>query len=142
MPEYATNFDDGMFNYSDHGNCVFRTSLKWDNTPRDDIIDFNKDDDIAELMKGLKIRSMVDSSIRDRIIDIIKTYWDFFCKYGARRMILEYEFAIDTGNYKPVCCKKPDYGPHESKIIIDQVQKLLTNGRIKQRHGPWGSIII
>ena len=65
MPEYATNVDDGMFNYSNNGYCVFRTSLKWENTPRDDIIDFNKDNDINELMKGLNIGSIIDSSIQD-----------------------------------------------------------------------------
>ena len=29
-------------------------------------------------MKGLKIGSMVDSIIQDRIIDIIKNYWGCF----------------------------------------------------------------
>ena len=77
MPEYATDVDDSMFNYSDYGNCVLRTSLKWEDIPHDDIIDFNQDDDISELTKDLKVGSMV------RIIDIIKTYWDCFCKYGA-----------------------------------------------------------
>ena len=75
MPEYNTNINDGMFLYSDYGNCVFRTSLKWENTPRDDIIDFKKDDDISEFMKGLNIGSMLDSSIQYRVIEIIKTYW-------------------------------------------------------------------
>ena len=55
MPEYATNVDDGMFNYYGCGNYVFRTSLKWENIPRDDIVDFNKDDDISELMKVVKV---------------------------------------------------------------------------------------
>ena len=48
-----------MFNYYDYGHCVFWPSLKWDNTPRDDIIDFNKDYDIVEFIKGLNIGSMV-----------------------------------------------------------------------------------
>ena len=69
-----------MFNYSDYSNFVFRPSLKWENTSRDDIIDFKKDDYIAELMKVLKIGSMVDSSIQDQIIDIIKKIWDTFEK--------------------------------------------------------------
>ena len=76
MPEYATNVDNSMFNYSDYGNCVFWPLLKWQNTPRDNTIDFNKDSDIAELIKRLKIGSMVYSIIQDQIIDIIKTYWN------------------------------------------------------------------
>ena len=67
-----------MFNYSDYGNCVFRTSLKWENTSRDDIIDLKKDDDIVEPTKGIKIGSMVNSNIQNQIIDIIKPYWDLF----------------------------------------------------------------
>ena len=98
MPEYATDVDDGMFNYSGFGHCAFRTALKQENTLHDDIIEFNKDDDISELMKGLKIGSMADSSMKDQIIDIIKTYWDCFCKDGAQQMILGYEFAIVTSN--------------------------------------------
>ena len=55
----------GVFNYSDYGNCVFWSSLKWKNKPLDDIIDFNKDNDKAELVKGLDIVSMVSSIIQD-----------------------------------------------------------------------------
>ena len=85
---------------------------------------------------------MVDSSIQDQIIHIIKTYWGWFCKDGARRTILGYELAIDAGDSKPVCWKKPAYVPYEYKIVMDQVQKLLANGSIKQCHLPWGSIIV
>ena len=67
-----------MFNYSDYSNFVFRPSLKWENTSRDDIIDFKKDDDIVEPTKGIKIGSMVNSNIQNQIIDIIKPYWDLF----------------------------------------------------------------
>ena len=72
-----------MFNCFDYGNYVFRNSLKWDNTPRDDIIDFNKDNDIAELMKGFNIVSMVDSRIQDQTIDIIKIIGIFFQRWRS-----------------------------------------------------------
>ena len=65
MPEQANDVEDGMCKYSGYGNCVFHPSLKWVNTPRDNIIDFSKENDIAELTKGLKIGSMVDSIIQD-----------------------------------------------------------------------------
>ena len=53
MLEYATDVDEGMFDYYYYGHCVFRPSLKWENTPRDDIIDFNEDYDIFEFIKVL-----------------------------------------------------------------------------------------
>ena len=142
MPEYATDIDDGIFEYSDYGNCVFRPNLKWVDRKREDIIWFNEDNDAEELKKGLEIGSSINTNLRNSIIDIVKTYWDCFCKEGARRTILDYEFAIDTSTSKPVCCKKPAYGPHESTIIMKQVQQLLANGWIKRCQGPWGSLIV
>ena len=56
--------------------------------------------------------------------------------------ILHFEFAIDTGGSAPVCCRKPRYGPHESKIIMTQIQVLLDNGWIRPCFGPWGSSIV
>ena len=82
-------------------------------------------------MRILNIGSMVGSSIQDQIINIIKTSWYCFNKYGAQRTILGYEFSIDTDYSKPVCCKKPAYGPYKYNIIMYQVQKLLANGWIK-----------
>jgi len=51
----------------------------------------------------------------------------FFCLRGARRTILDYDFAIDTGNSPPVCCRRPKYGPHEKPIIMNQIESLLQN---------------
>ena len=45
---------------------------------------------------------------------------------------------IDTGGAKPVCCRKPSYGPYESKVILTQVAQLLSNGWIEPCEGPWG----
>ena len=76
------------------------------------------------------------------MIQIIHKHWDCFCKEGSRRTILGYEFGIDTGDSKPVFCKKPAYGPCESKIIMYQVQKILANGWTKLCKGPWGSLVV
>ena len=73
---------------------------------------------------------------------MVKKYWDSFCKKGARRHILNYEFSIDTGTAKPVCCKKSRYGPHESKIIMEHIKTLLGNDWIERCEGPWGSSIV
>ena len=66
---------------------------------------------MAELDKNLKIGRNVDDPTKDDIIQIIQKYWDCFCKEGASRKKLGYKFGIDTGDSKPVCCKKPAYGP-------------------------------
>ena len=69
-------------------------------------------------------------------------------KEGVRWTILRFEFCIDTGecidtgDYKPLFCKKPAYRPYESKIIMDQVYQLLANGWVKQCKGPLGSPIV
>ena len=59
----------------------------------------------------MKIGKNVDDTTRDDIIQIIQKYLDCFWKEGASRTFLGYEFGIDTGDSKPVCCKKPAYGP-------------------------------
>ena len=64
---------------------------------------------------------------------------DCFCKRGARRTILDYEFAIDTGASSPVCYRRPTYGPHEKSIIMDQVKSLLANDWIEECGGAWGA---
>ena len=78
----------------------------------------------------------------DIIKDIIKEYWDCFCERGCHRPILDYEFGIDTGDHTPVCCRKPSYGFHESKVIMQQIEKLLQNKWARKCGGPWGSMIV
>ena len=92
--------------------------------------------------ENLKIGKNIDDPNRNDIIQIIQKYWDCFCKEGARRIILGYEFSIDTGDSKPVFCEKPAYGLYESKIFMGQVQQILANGWAKQFKGPWGSLIV
>ena len=110
--------------------------------PRQDLIKFDAKDHNEELEKNLKIGEHVKPQLRQRIIDLIQTYWDCFCKEGARRTILGYEFSLDTGASQPICAKQTQYGPHESKIIMGQIQDLLENDWIEECDGPWGSIIV
>ena len=56
------------------------------------------DCDMSELEKNMKIGKNVDDPNSDDIIKIIQKYWDCFCKEGARRKHLGYEFGIDTGD--------------------------------------------
>jgi len=67
----------------------------------------------------------VDKATQSPVTNIVREYGDCFDKQGATRPIIGYEFGIDTGNTKPVCCKKPSYGFYESKVIMTQVAQLL-----------------
>ena len=110
---------------------------------RDDLITFNEEgDDSNELNKGLKIGQSATPEQRKQVITLIKNYWDCFCKRGAKRTILEYEFGIDTGASQPVACRMKQYGPHEAKIMMQQIEGLLANEWIEETKGAWGSIIV
>ena len=73
---------------------------------------------------------------------LIQRHWDAFYEAGVIKCILGYEFTLDTGKSQPVCCPQPNYGPHESKIIMEQLDALLHNNWIKECGGPWGSMVV
>jgi hypothetical protein len=103
---------------------------------------YDDEKDRKELFDNFKHGASATQEDINAIIVIIKKYWDCFCGEGARRTILGYEFAIDTGSATPVCCKEPQYGPHETKIIMEHIAALKHNGWIKPCKGPWGSMIV
>ena len=141
MPVYD-DVDDGVFEFKSYGKCVFRPNATWDAGSRSDLIVFNEMEDSQELQKDLRIGTHASTASKARIIDIIKKYWDTFCEKGCHRTIIGYEFSIDTGDHTPVCCRKPSYGFHESKIIMEQIKALLANKWIRKCGGPWGSLIV
>ena len=126
-----------MFDYSHHGNTVFRPTIKWSESLRDDIIVFDKATDSQELYDNLNVGKNVSAAHKSAIIQLIITYWDCFCVVGARRTILDYEFAIDTGSSPPICCRRSKYGPHEKPIIMEQINSLLANDWVENEvvHG-------
>ncbi len=142
LPEYTNDISDGVFDFTPYGNCVVKPSLSWSPSARDDLIIFDESRDMPTLLADFKIGSHVADNTKKEIISVIKEYWDCFAKEGVSRSILGYEFAIDTGGSKPVCCKKPAYGPHESRIIMEQIENLLKNKWIRKCKGPWGSLIV
>ena len=73
---------------------------------------------------------------------ILQQYWDCFVSEGVRRVILGFEFSIDTGTATPVCCKKPNYGKHKSVIIQQHIKVLLANNWVERCGGSWGSPIV
>ena len=137
-PEYYSDDLDSILDYAQYGNCVYKNNLVWaDNSDRTDIIKYNDKEHWAELKKDLRMDESIDDATQSSIIKIIQQFWDCFIKIGAKRTILGYEFGIDTGGSKPVCCKKPSYGPYESKVIMEQVTQLLHNNWIKKCGGAW-----
>ena len=52
---------------------------------------------------------------------ILAQFWDFFASEGIKRVIIGYEFYIDTGDVTPVYCKKPHYGSNGSSVIMKQI---------------------
>jgi hypothetical protein len=139
------DIDDGIFAFEKLGKCVFKpnaSASRKDIPQRDDLIFFDDAKDKEELFTNFKHGTAASSEDIQAIVTIIQQYWDCFCNDGAKRTILGYEFAIDTGNHTPVCCKKPQYGPHESRIIMDNIETLKHNSWIKECAGPWGSIIV
>ena len=106
------------------------------------MITYSKEIDQSELEKSLKMNPNVTQEINKRIVSLIKHYWDCFAKRGFRRTVIGYELDIDTSADLPVCCRKPQYGPRESDVIMEQIHDLLKNDCIEECAGPWGSQIV
>ena len=84
-----------------------------------DIITYDHSENNEEFTKGLKIGKGVELDTTRAIRNLLVQYWNCFCNAGAKRIILDYEFAIDTGLSFPICCRKPSYSPHEHPIIMN-----------------------
>jgi len=131
MPEYGCGINEGAWDFSSYRKTLYRPKLEWQDMQRNDIILFQEIDQ-PELEKDLRIGTNIDDATRTSIVAVIKEYWDCFCKEGAKQTINGYEFGIDTGNVKPVCCRKPSYGPYEAEIIMTFVRQLINNIRIRR----------
>ena len=51
------------------------------------------------------------------LIAVIEKYWRVFSKEGVTTPVKDYECEIDTGDAKPIRCKTPTFGSHETPII-------------------------
>jgi len=135
--DYGDDIHDGHFDFKEYGNTVFRPAEQiWNRGERVDIIKFEESKHAVKLNKGLS------AEIKQQVKNIVIKFWDSFCEEGARRTIIGYEFAIDTGDSKPICCKRPNYGPYEAEIIMKQLKALLNNDWIELCFGAWGSSIV
>jgi len=94
-PDIGPDLLDGMqILYQDYGKSLRKAVEPL--PPRDDIIDFNISTHGAELEKNLNWDQCPDSA-KSPSIDIIKEYWDVFCKEGLRNNIRGFTFRVDTG---------------------------------------------
>ena len=86
--DYSNDIDDGLFYYTHYGKAAFKPKLDWKAHTRNDIITYNNAEDCYEFTKGLKIGDTEFAESRERLISIIKKYWDCFCKKFTCRTIL------------------------------------------------------
>ena len=140
-PITYNDVDDDLYVLKHYGKTMIR-SPTWTPRPRNNFILWNESSFLAELNKYLRINASMDPSINHAIITIIKDNWDSFCEEGASRPLFDFEFSIDTGDSKHVCCRQPSYGIHERKIMDKHIHILETNDWICDCEGPLGSLII
>ena len=123
--------------YKDYGKPLWinKTVLP----PRDDVIQYCPTKHNPELARNLQWRDCPDEH-KPTMEQLIKQFWDVFAEEGVRNHIRGALFHVDTGEIKPVCCKPPRYGPHETRVINDLVSKLEKNGLVEDDDFCWGSV--
>ena len=127
------------FLYENTGKTVLRN--KKNLPPRDDVIVFSREKHHSCLHNLIQ---WGDCPLEHRpvIEAIIQEFWDVFDPSGALRTVRGYVFHIDVGAHKPVCCKPPRYGPHESVVMNKLLEELESKGVIEDDYGPWGAMIV
>ena len=125
--------------HKDHGKSLWVNKKKL--PPRDDIINFVPSKHNEEIKRNLQWRDCPDAH-KETIESIIREHWDVFAEEGVRNHVRGAMFHVDTGTIKPVCCKPPRHGPHETRVINDLVDKLERNGLVEDDDGPWGALVV
>ena len=125
--------------YRDFGKPLWAKKSKL--TPRDDIIKFSTDKHQAEFDRNIQWRECLPK-YQKQILPLLLEYWDVFAEEGVRKHIRGVSFHVDTGEATPICTKSPRYGPHESRVINELVEKLEKNGLVEDDDGPWGALIV
>ena len=134
MDEHGT---DWMF--EELGKCAIKETAEL--PKRDDIIQWDETKHKSEFENSIQWRDC-PNEWRPILEYVIKDYWDAFAKEGMKRHILGWIFNVNTGTIKPVCCKQPRYGPHESRVMIKLVNSLQDKGLIEDDFGPWGAQVV
>ena len=99
--------------------------------------DFGEEYDEAKhgdtLRAELKIAHLTEFQ-QSVLTAVIKKYWRVFSKKGVTKPVKDYECEIDTGDAKPIRCRNPRFGPHETPIIEKAIAKLIELGHVEQIH--------
>ena len=113
---FSNDISEGIFLFEQLGRTVFHPK-QWQPGHRDDIIRFKQGKHGKEF-STFKINPTVTGTLLPTLRVILAQFGDCFASEGIKRVILGYEFCIDTGDATPVYCKKPHYGSNESSIIM------------------------
>ena len=97
IPSYP-DVDEGYFLHESFGKTVF-SPKNWGASARDDIITYDQFKH-KKALDSLIIGPTTTSPVREKIIDIITSYWDVYAPEGIKCYILGYEFEIDTDTNK------------------------------------------
>lgn len=141
-PEYLPDEDDTLeILYRSGGTAISKQRHELE--PRDpaSIIQFNPEKHQETLNKSIQWDDCPES-LRPKISELIKQYWDVFAPEGLKNHIRGFVCHIDTGNAAPVCCKIPRYGPHEARVISELARGLEDNGLIEEARSPWGAQVV
>jgi hypothetical protein len=79
---YRNDIDEDILVFKDYGAGLSRTKFGKDLPPRDDV-EFWDDKYQAELDAGLKIGIGCPPHIKERVIELVKKYWDNFYAKGS-----------------------------------------------------------
>ena len=85
MPEYATDINEGAWDFSNYGKTVFKPKLDWQDTQRDDLINF-QDSHQDELEADLRMGTGVDKETKEEIVNIIKSIGTAFVKKEQKEL--------------------------------------------------------
>lgn len=109
--------------------------------PRTDLIHWSTDQ-APYLDANLNLGPNCTPDLASEIRTIIMENWDAFDPAGVRRPAFGVQFDIDTGKAQPVCVRQPNYGMHEKKIMLEQLDALRHNGMIVPNNGPWAAGLV
>jgi hypothetical protein len=100
------------------------------------------DKDVDELDANLKLEPDMSVDMMNRVKAFVQEFWDVFRKEGVKIPLRGYKMVINTGKHKPVACRQPHYGLHETPIMQKTIVKLLDLGFVKpDSTSPWGARI-
>ena len=114
-----TDIGEGHFICPDLGHTALRV-VNWEPGKRSETIAYSREKD-HKFLDGINFEEDTTPSVKTRILDMIRQFWDVYSPEGLKNPMLGYEFAIDTGAHTPYCCKKPSYGSNEGDIIMSHV---------------------